>query len=88
MQEKKNTLFKIHPCDGAKKPCIHIYMICTGKSQQKGKVTEKSVILICYKGNSRYAGNINYAKYLIAIKSYFKGLSVHEEKTLQPRFEH
>ena len=42
----------------------------------------------CYNGYSWYADNINESKYVITKQSYFKGLSIHEDKIHQPRFVH
>ena len=49
---------------------------------------EKFATSNCYNGYSRYAENINYSDYVIANKSYFKGLLMHEDKIYRPRFEH
>ena len=60
MQEKINTLFRIHPWDGAKKMHIYLYCdLCRKKSLKGVSDYERLVILSCYNGYSRYAENIN-----------------------------
>ena len=41
-KKKINAFLKIHPCDGVKNLHLYLYMICIGKSRQKGIVTMKS----------------------------------------------